>query len=135
MATVTNSALSGIEADAAKNPYLPEELRNALSSVHLPEVQEMIRKLRKYNMGVVALHGHDDETGHFTAWPEGKMQVESDLKVTFEDTADVQARMEEFVPVGWVWEDNGTTAMSVCNTVCRKRGSDTQHYNFHESQG
>lgn len=124
--------MTTLNAEAAKNPALPQELRTALAAVDLPEVQEMIRKLKQYNMGVVALHGHDDETGHFTPFPDGKMQVESDLKVTFEDKQSVLDRIDDYIPVGWQWEDDGTKAMAVCNTVCLKRGTDTNHYAVHE---
>lgn len=111
---------------------LPERLAQAQAAVALPEVQEMIRKLSAYNLGVMMLHGHDEQTGHFTEFPAGKLQVESDLKVTFEDAESVRARMDEFVEVGWTWQGDAVTGMAMCHMVCAKRGSDTMHYNMHE---
>ena len=35
------------------NELLPEELRKAQEAIHLPEVQEMLKQLAAYNLGIL----------------------------------------------------------------------------------
>lgn len=96
---------------------LPEQLAIARAAIQLPEVQEMMRKLSAYNLGVYMPHMHDEKTGAFQLLPEGMTQVEDDLKVSFQS---VDLSDSSFVPVAWVWQDGptpGATCKAICNTV------------------
>ena len=63
---------------------LPKELQVAQDSIELPEVQEMLRKLSQYNLGIYMPHMHDEQTGAFQPLPPGITQVEDGLKVSFQ---------------------------------------------------
>jgi hypothetical protein len=65
-------------------PKLPEELAIAQHAIQLPEVQEMMRKLSAYHLGVYMPHMHDEKTGVFQLLPEGVTQVEDNLRVSFQ---------------------------------------------------
>jgi hypothetical protein len=54
---------------------LPDALRNTQESIDLPEVQEMLRKLSKYNLGISMPHMHNEETGNFQPLPKELVQV------------------------------------------------------------
>ncbi len=95
-------------------PELPEQLAIARNAIQLPEVQEMMRKLSVYNLGVYMPHMHDEKTGAFQLLPEGMTQVEDDLKVSFQS---VDPSDRSFVPVAWVWQD-GPTPGATCKAIC-----------------
>ena len=61
---------------------LPQALRTAQEAIHLPEVQEMLRRLSEYRLGIFMPHMHDEETGEFQPLPDDVMQVESGLEVS-----------------------------------------------------
>jgi hypothetical protein len=94
-------------------PELPEQLAIARNAIQLPEVQEMMRKLSAYNLGVYMPHMHDEKTGAFQLLPEGVIQVEDDLKVSFQSMDPDSS----FVPVAWVWND-GPTPGATCKAIC-----------------
>jgi hypothetical protein len=95
-------------------PKLPEQLAIAQHAIHLPEVQEMMRKLSEYHLGVYMPHMHDEKTGAFQLLPEGVMQVEDNLKVSFQS---VNPPENSYVPVAWFWH-NGLTTGSTCKAIC-----------------
>jgi hypothetical protein len=95
-------------------PKLPEQLAIAQHAVHLPEVQELMRKLSAYHLGVYMPHMHDEKTGAFQLLPEGVMQVEDNLRVSFQ-SEDPPGR--SYVPVAWFWHD-GPTPGAKCAAVC-----------------
>jgi hypothetical protein len=95
-------------------PKLPEQLAIAQRAIHLPEVQEMMRKLSEYHLGVYMPHMHDEKTGAFQLLPDGVMQVEDNLKVSFHS---VDPPENSYVPVAWFWRD-GLTAGSTCKAIC-----------------
>ena len=77
-----------VNVSQRRDSGLPQALRTAQEAIHLPEVQEMLRRLSEYKLGVFMPHMHDEHTGEFQALPDEVMQVESGLKVSFQ-------RMEE----------------------------------------
>ncbi len=95
-------------------PPLPEQLAIARQAIQLPEVQELMRKLSEYHLGVYMPHMHDEITGAFQLLPEGMIQVEDDLKVSFQS---VNPPESSFVPVAWVWQD-GPTPGATCKAIC-----------------
>ena len=56
---------------------LPQALRTAQEAIHLPEVQEMLRRLSEYKLGIYMPHVHDEQTGEFPPLPDEVIQVES----------------------------------------------------------
>jgi len=40
---------------------LPQALRTAQEAIHLPEVQEILRRLSEYKLGIFKPHMHDDK--------------------------------------------------------------------------
>ena len=102
---------------------LPEELRQAQKAIELPEVQDMIRRLSEYNLGVFMPHIHDEETGAFSSLPAGISQVEDGLQVSFRRDDDlVDEGNRTYVPVGWYWRE-GVAASMECVARCVAAGS------------
>ncbi|MBV8823954.1 MAG: hypothetical protein JO220_03035 [Hyphomicrobiales bacterium] len=108
---------------------LPPELRLAQESINLPEVQEMLRKLSKYNLGICMPHMHDEETGQFQLLPKNTVQVEAGLRVSFRSTEDSDD-VAGSIPVAWSWRDDGVTASMVCVAQCVMLG--TMHTHNHK---
>jgi hypothetical protein len=110
---------------------LPPQLRKAQDAINLPEVREMLQKLSAYNLGIFMPHRHDTDTGGFEVLPDDLVQVEAGLKVSFKPAAD--CANGGFVPVGWVWHDDGVNATAMCKMVCVTRPGDSMHYSEHDS--
>ncbi|MFZ0317562.1 MAG: hypothetical protein WAL56_00425 [Candidatus Sulfotelmatobacter sp.] len=112
---------------------LPEELRTAQEAIQLPEVQEMMRKLAVYNLGVFMPHMHDD-AGRFQPSSEKFVQVEKGMRVSFAPTEEIVNDEARYLPVGWVWNENLPTPMAMCKMACVKDNpDDTMHYSQHVS--
>lgn len=116
VATVTRDELKG----------LPDPLVLAQQSIHLPEVQEMLKRLSAYNLGICMPHMHNDDTGGFEALPDDVVQVEDAMEVTFRPR-DAEAR-PYIVPVGWAWRENARSVKEMCIMECVTRPPDTMHY-------
>ena len=104
---------------------LPQALRTAQEAIHLPEVQEMLRRLSEYKLGVFMPHMHDEHTGEFQALPDEVMQVESGLKVSFQRMEELANQTDHFLPVGWVWRAGASTPSAVCEMVSEEGADDT----------
>ena len=96
---------------------LPPSLRTAQEAIQLPEVQEMLRRLSGYQLGVFMPHMHDDRTGAFTPLPDDVVQVESGLETTFRPTEGIASQAGRFLPVGWVWRAGAAVPSAVCEMV------------------
>ena len=48
---------------------LPQALMTAQAAIHLPEVQEMLRRLSEYKLGIFMPHMHDESTGNSSYFP------------------------------------------------------------------
>ena len=94
---------------------LPEELRKAQAAIQLPEVQDMLRELAQYNLGIFMPHMHT-ETASFEVLPDDMVQVESDLRVSFVPYNDQGP--EQAVQVAWRWIDDGVINGAVCASQC-----------------
>ncbi|HXA18616.1 MAG TPA: hypothetical protein VN380_16600 [Thermoanaerobaculia bacterium] len=90
----------------------PPELQLAQDSIHLPEVQEMLHRLSKYNLGIFMPHMHTEESD-FAVLPHGMTQVERDLQVSFMATEDEQ--LQDAVEVGWFWREG---SVEMCKRRC-----------------
>ena len=79
-------------------------------SIQEPEVQEMLKRLSNYGLGVFMPHMHA-ESGAFVELPRGMVQVEDNLRVSFKPRSEASGSA-----VGWVW-DSETMVAEVCR-VC-----------------
>ncbi len=96
---------------------LPRALRTAQEAIHLPEIQEMLRRLSEYNLGIFMPHMHDEDTGEFQPLPDQVTQVESGLEVSFLPTTEAVNQAGRFLPVGWLWRAGGATPVAACEMV------------------
>ena len=115
VATVTRDELGG----------LPEALVLAQKSIHLPEVQDMLKRLSAYNLGICMPHMHNDDTGGFEVLPDDVVQVEDAMEVSFHPREG--AGHEYYLPVGWTWRE-GRTVDEMVAAKCVTRPPDTMHY-------
>ena len=102
---------------------LPTELQVAQRAIALPEVQEMLRRLADFNLGIYMPHLHEDETGRFLPLPEHLVQVEDDLSVSFQTEAQLAQQQDPLVQIGWLWRGDGAHAIAKCVAWCKKMGS------------
>jgi len=93
---------------------LPPALKTAQAAMQLPEVQDMLRRLSAFRLGIFMPHQHDDSTGEFQPLPDEVVQVESGRTVSFERLESITQRTDSFLPVGWRWSAGVSTVASVC---------------------
>ena len=104
---------------------LPPPLRTAQAAMQLPEVQDMLRRLSAFQLGIFMPHQHDEATGEFLPLPADVMQVESGLAVSFQRLDEVANQTATFLPVGWLWHAGASTVASACEMAdarARRRG-------------
>ena len=118
MTAATISQTSAIE--------LPDALRRAQEAIQFPEVQDMLRRLSEYKLGIFMPHMHDEKTGEFKMLPDEIMQVESGLEVTFKRTEEISSQPDRFLPVGWVWRAGAASPASACEMVWDEEQGDTK---------
>ena len=111
---------------------LPQALRTAQAAIHLPEVQEMLRRLSEYKLGIFMPHMHDEQTGEFKLLPENLMQVESGLDVSFQPTDEIAIQTDRFLPVGWCWRAGASAPVAACEMVEAGGQGDTERYVKHK---
>lgn len=104
-----------VDEDPRSSMALPEELAIARAAIDLPEVQEIIRRLSAFHLGVYMPHSHDEETGTFQILPAGVIQVEDDLQVSFQAVDHPEG---SYVPVAWLWRDGELAAGAACTAIC-----------------
>ncbi len=110
----------------------PQTLRTAQEAIHLPEVQEMLRRLSEYKLGIFMPHMHNEQTGEFQPLPDEVMQVESGLKVSFQPTEEISNQADHFLPVGWFWRAGASTPMAVCEMVWDEMAGDPERNGKHK---
>ena len=111
---------------------LPPALRTAQEAIHLPEVQEMLRRLSEYKLGIFMPHMHDEQTGEFQPLPDEVMQVEAGLEVSFKPTQEIASQTDRFLPVGWFWRAGASTPSAVCEMVRDENPGDAERYGKHK---
>ena len=111
---------------------LPQALRTAQAAIHLPEVQEMLRRLSEYRLGIFMPHMHDEQTGEFQPLPDAVMQVESGLEVSFRPTEEIASQTDRFLPVGWFWRAGASTPLAACEMVWDDRPGVTERNDKHK---
>ena len=97
--------------------FTDEKLVVAQRAIKLPEVQDMLRRLSEFNLGVFMPHVHD-ENGMFQSSPDGTISVEDGLEVSFHQEASLEKKADNLVPVAWVWRDDGVFVGAGCKEVC-----------------
>ena len=105
---------------------LPSPLRTAQSAMELPEVQDMLRRLSAFQLGIFMPHQHDDRTGEFQPLPDEVTQLESGRAVSFERLDEIARRTESFLPVGWRWCDGAPTVAAVCEMADQEGPEDEE---------
>ncbi len=123
--TITNVSQGNV-------PGLPQALRTAQQAIDLPEVQDMLRRLSEYRLGIFMPHMHDERTGDFQPLPDEVVQVESGLEVSFQPTTDIANQTDRFLPVGWFWRAGASTIAAVCEMVREEGSDDAQLYIKHK---
>lgn len=98
-------------------PGLPPALKTAQATMQSAEVQEMLRRLSAYGLGICMPHMHDENTGEFRPLPDQLVQVEAGLEVSFLPAAEIAVHAGRFLPVAWVWRDGMSMASAVCEMV------------------
>jgi hypothetical protein len=105
---------------------LPQALITAQEAIQLPEVQEMLRRLSEYQLGIFMPHMHDEQTGEFKPLPDEVMQVEAGLAVSFQPTEAIANQSDRFLPVGWLWRAGASAPAAVCEMVWETRPGETE---------
>ena len=111
---------------------LPQALRTAQEAIHLPEVQEMLRRLSEYKLGIFMPHMHDEQTGEFQPLPDEVTQVESGLEVSFQPAEEIASQADRFLPVGWFWRAGAPTPSAVCEMVSEEEAGDSARFVKHK---
>ena len=96
---------------------LPPTLRTAQAAMQLPEVQDMLRRLSAFQLGIFMPHQHDQATGEFLPLQGDVMQVESGLTVSFQRLDEIANQTASFLPVGWLWRSGAATVAAACEMV------------------
>ena len=119
MTSITTAGIS-----RSTNYRLPPALKTAQAAMQLPEIQEMLRRLSAFRLGIFMPHQHDDGTGEFQPLPDDVMQVESGRTVSFEHLDAIARRTESFLPVAWLWRVGAPTVAAVCEMAAQERPED-----------
>lgn len=96
---------------------LPQTLKIAQEAMQLPDVQEMLRRLSEHHLGIFMPHMHDEASGEFQPLPEGILQVESGLDVSFRAALEIVNQTNRFLPVAWTWQAGAPALSAVCEMV------------------
>ena len=118
--------MTGISVSRASAYGLPPALKTAQAAMQLPEVQDMLRRLSSFQLGIFMPHRHDDSTGEFQPLPEEVMQVESGRVVSFERLEEIARRTESFLPVGWRWHAGTVTVAAACEMAAQEGPEDEE---------
>ena len=111
---------------------LPQPLKTAQEAIHFPEVQEMLRRLSAYQLGIFMPHKHDEHTGEFQALPDQVVQVESGMKVSFRPMEEMANRTDRFLPVAWLWRAGASTPVAACEMDAQETPGATDRYVKHK---
>ena len=115
------------------NAYgLPNSLITAQAAMNLPEVQEMLQRLSKYQLGIFMPHIHDEKTGQFQPLDDDVMQVESGLQVCFKPTEVIAAQSDPFLPVAWLWRGGVKSTSAACEMVRDLNPDEKEWYGKHK---
>ncbi len=94
-------------------------LEKALAAIKTKEVQDLVKALSVFGLGVFLPHMHDEATGAMVPLPEGIVQIEEDLKVSF---VPADQAGDHTIPVAWRWDDKAN--MAVAANLCDQPNCD-----------
>ncbi len=114
---------------------LPPALQTAQDAMHIPEVQQMLRRLSEYQLGICMPHMHDETSGEFQPLPDQLMQVESGLEVSFRPSQEIADQTDCFLPVAWFWRAGAPTPVAACEMVQQQTPDDKGRYVKHKMMG
>ena len=114
---------------------LPPALRTAQDAIHFPEVQQMLRRLSEYRLGICMPHMHDETSGEFQPLPDQLMQVESGLEVSFHPSEEIADQTDRFLPVAWFWRAGAAMPVAACEMVQEQTPGDKGRYVKHKMPG
>ena len=114
---------------------LPPALRTAQDAIHFPEVQQMLRRLSEFRLGIFMPHMHDETSGEFQPLPDQLMQVESGLEVSFRPSEEIADQTDRFLPVAWFWRAGAGTPVAACEMVQGQTPGDKGRYVKHKMPG
>lgn len=92
----------------------PNLLKHAQAAMQRADVQEMLRRLSAYQLGVFMPHMHAADTGEFQTLPATLTQLESGLCVSFQSSEQIAAQPKRYAPVAWVWRDGRVAVAAAC---------------------
>jgi hypothetical protein len=95
---------------------LPPELQRAQKAIELAEVQEIAKKLSKYNLEIYMPHRHNELDGSFELLSNNEIQVENDLQVSFVPRQEFEKL--NTLQVGWTWKGDELTGSMSCDFGC-----------------
>ena len=108
-------------------------LATAQRAIELPEVQELVKRLAAYGLGVFMPHMHD-EAGNMLPLPAGMVQVEDELTVSFKPVDQVvETPNVRYLPVGWTWSE--LTQQASPQIICRIEKRNGEHVHVKVSMG
>lgn len=115
--------------NAYENEVLPETLIAARNSITNPEVQEMMKRLSDFGLGIYMPHMHSEDAA-FIPLPNDFIQTEEAGKISFQH----RDKMKDgrYSEVAWRWQDDGVTAGAVCTSNCYS-GSSPAHGDYHKT--
>jgi len=90
----------------------PKMVEEAVTAISLPEVQQMIKRLSDFGLGVMLPHMHIDGEG-LQPIPYDTIQMEDNLVVSFVKNDD--KRLEGGYPVGWRWDTEKACVVGTCS--------------------
>lgn len=103
-------------ANVVRDLRIVPEIHAALEAIQLPEVQDLMRQLAKFNLGVCVPHMHGADVD-FEVLPAELVQVEENCEVRWVPRSELND-MVGHVPVAWRWADDGLVAMAQCIATC-----------------
>ena len=103
---------------------LPKALRTAQEAIDFPEVQEMLRRLSEYKLGILP-HMHDEQTGEFQPLPDEIMQVEFGSGSVLPTSGRNRPSDRSLSRGGMVLACRCMTPMAVCEMVWEEAQGDT----------
>ena len=110
---------------------LPAGLATAQAAIQLPEVQDMLRRLAEFQLGIFMPHMHDESTGEFQRLDDDLIQMESGLEVSFRPTVDIEIEPDRFLPVGWCWRAGAAAAVAACEMARDEGLGDAEGFGKH----
>ena len=100
----------GLYHNSLNKQIIHPDILNAISSVDLPEVQEMMERLSQFGLGIMVPHCHTDVLD-FAPLPNGMVQIENNLQISFKNRNDIGKHV---IPVGWRWNGESSEAIMRC---------------------